>query len=907
MMIPSRSDYHDGQLLHVSSSNSSSIPSRVTASSSTYSSSVYTSQHWQDVAEYANGLNLTIIPEVAIPTNAASWAGISNLVMDCPKYICTGGSNVPLNIRHPQMPLIIRTIFKQVTTLFGRPSFIHLGGNDISVATRCWNEAIHREGSSKKKINNSTNNSHHSPWMGRRGVAPPLYHYEDELEAMLSTILFGTKDDTDNHDGLGYQPQQIIRPPPPIVDRSGGYGNSIEEWADDGPTEQQDVPTTTTNVGVGSVYQYKKHQLALNGTNEYILQPIELNMATTVRGQTTGWEIYQQTVEIIRLHQNRSNFRGMIVSTEALDPSMIDQRNVMGKLLAIAMAVYQDSDDRINNIYNKNINNRIAYYPQYTSQVDFDEAYLKRCRQLFEDDTTTSTRMTRPSFCHLLGRTDQRIHGSEQTYQNQYRTMWKAWTETICRRLTVIRPDQLELTKVPKQVAFSIQDAAFTKYWEDLNKEQERKDGYLQSLLEIPSSTRNDSIYSNIPYQDRMDQRDIVSESTAPVEGRERMDDEPPSVLYPLFGMSTSPIRGVIVDLTDTLVPTNELHTFMKDVMAPLGLNALQLSLITKLGCVIELKSLSQLFHIAPRPSHADPPTDETLQEIVRIGSTVGIDIIPEISITTQATGWYHADFLVPCPNTLCNTGEIVNDVTRGTLLPVVIAVVSELHRIFNNTSFIHLGSDERNASEDCWKESGQIPSYDTFEEILTRLLDEKGWYNDTNIVRWENQERVIYPSRTGRVTQYQYSVPNIGNPQYDATTDPMVFGSILSTSDVEPWNIYTQTRQWMKVRPKGIFLKVSPADLQGSKQHLVAFAIGLSSDQRPLNDATELDAFLDQVCQAHPSLCPAPAKLTRGVPSLRGMYICKSMTRSTSDPVMRTNGALSTLALTVELDEKKN
>lgn len=907
MTIKSRSRHHHGRHLNASTSNGTN---NVPPSGGPTTSNVYTSQDWQDLNRYAHKLNLTIIPEVSIPFNVASWAGIPNLIMDCPNYVCMVGNTVPFNIEHPQLVYIVRKVIRHVITLLDHPPIIHLGGNDynevVTAASRCWNEATDREG-------NNHNNNHNGP---RMGVDHPTYHLYDKFEEMLSMILFGTIDDSNNNndydDGLGYRPEQFIRsppPPPPPLDRWSGLsgrsssGSSIGEWVDDGGAKDGRITTTNHTVG-GSVYQYKKHRLALDVTNDYILQPIELNMATTVRGGTTGWDIYQQTLKIIQAHQDRSNFRGMIVSTEALDPSMMEQRNVMGRLLAISMAVYRSSDsdsDRTND------NPNVTYYPHFTTQADFEEAYLLRCRQLFEDTdgtaaTTSFTLSGRPAFCHLLGTTDQ-SNGSEQMYQKQYREMWRGWTKTICHRLTVVRPDQLELTTVPKQVAQSIQDVAFAKYWEDLNEVPTQTDGDPQSFMELPN-TMGESVNSNDPFQERTEQQDKgMSTHSKVLKGRERVIHRP-SVLHPLFGTSTITHRGVILDLVDTLVPPHELGTFMEDVMAPLGFNSLQLSLMTRLGCVMELKALNHLFHVVPRPTHVDPPTDETLHGIVRIGNKVGIEVIPEISITTQATGWYHADFLVACPKTLCDTGEIVNDVTRGSLLPVLLAVVRKLRGIFNNTSFIHLGSDDRNASEACWKESGKTPDYDQFEEMFSLLLNQKGWYNSTNIVRWENQERVVYPKRTGRVTQYQYSVPQISNPLDATTTDPLMFGSILSTSGIDPWNIYTQTRQWVKASPRGLFLKVSPADLRNSKQNLVAFAVGLSSNRPQMTDATELDDFLAQLCRTNPSFCPVSAEAARGVPSSRVQYLCRSMTRSTSDPVMRENGALSTLELTRELDD---
>jgi hypothetical protein len=75
---------------------------------------------------------------------------------------------------------------------------------------------------------------------------------------------------------------------------------------------------------------------------------------------------------------------------------------------------------------------------------------------------------------------------------------------------------------------------------------------------------------------------------------------------------------------------------------------------------------------LVPKPRKWILLSDEVLQKIVRSSKRLAIELIPEISITTtQAIGWYHAGFLVDCPSTLCDSGEIAYDINRGSLLPV--------------------------------------------------------------------------------------------------------------------------------------------------------------------------------------------------------------------------------------------
>ncbi|OEU21905.1 hypothetical protein FRACYDRAFT_267084, partial [Fragilariopsis cylindrus CCMP1102] len=106
----------------------------------------YTGQDLNFLAQHAQSLdNMTIIPEVSLPFYASSWVddndrynptGIHNIQFDqqqqkqqqqqqqlrllpppCPRYVCSteraipvSGTNVPLDIRHPQIKEIIRRV-----------------------------------------------------------------------------------------------------------------------------------------------------------------------------------------------------------------------------------------------------------------------------------------------------------------------------------------------------------------------------------------------------------------------------------------------------------------------------------------------------------------------------------------------------------------------------------------------------------------------------------------------------------------------------------------------------------------------------------------------------------------------------------------------------------------------------
>jgi hypothetical protein len=471
----------------------------------------------------------------------------------------------------------------------------------------------------------------------------------------------------------------------------------------------------------------------------------------------------------------------------------------------------------------------------------------------------------------------------EHNYKKDYAKMWKGWAEDICYRLTETR-SELKLQVPASSTVDSIRKEAFSAYW---RRENEDDRSPHEGTKADEKETFRDSL--------------LVNEA---------------------FRHTNVPFRGFIVDLVDENVSPENLYHLMENVMVPLGLNTLQLSLINHLGCSLQLESLEGLYHRVPKPPKSiEPLSDEILMQISDAGERLGIDIIPEISVTTQATGWYHAGFLVDCPETLCSAdassagGGIPNNVNHGSLLPLVLGVIRRLRAIFRSASFLHLGSDERSASLACWKESDMVPQYDRFEVALSQLLETKKWYNASSILRWENEEGIVYPHRTGRITQYRYErdlAATAGEPvERHNQTGNHVFGSLSVTPEEDPWTIYRKARRWASgvegIPPKGVMARIRLENLETHPHHvwasILAFAIGLSSNAPVLNDRSSLDAYVAAICAGESSgLCISPSTERgagrRAQPFMppRGPMLCRAMTGTVSRPVMRsqTRAALS-------------
>jgi hypothetical protein len=362
--------------------------------------------------------------------------------------------------------------------------------------------------------------------------------------------------------------------------------------------------------------------------------------------------------------------------------------------------------------------------------------------------------------------------------------------------------------------------------------------------------------------------------------------------------------RGIILDMVESLLTPQRLQDqVLYEIMAPFGFNTLQLSLLTDNGCCLRLDANPRLYHLARLPAGARPLKTEDLQEVVATAKQLGIQVLPEISISTNAGGWYNAGLLVDCPCVLCDeecVGGVANDISQGSLLPLLLSVIQDLHDIFHTSSsdYLHLGRDERRDSMRCWNESGKQEAnnyYDVFEERLSYLLKMKGLYDPKHILRWENQEQVQYAKRTGDVTHYHHSIPSYKtviskNNNHNTRT---FFGTVSLTAEKDPWMIYQETRQWAAAQPTGLLAKVEeplhPQSNHDLAQRLLAFAIG-SADDLPAMERTEFETWLATSCRKAQQCQPVEKKYfyTKVDPKSIRKELCSMMTKTLSVPVLR-------------------
>ncbi len=763
------------------------------------------------LATHARSLdNLTILPEISFH-DATTWP-IQPL--PCPMYICSeerriamSGMNLPLDIRHSKIRSVVTTVLQNLVEGLGNPAVLHLGewsasSTDYHDQDGCWNEVLATPSDQQKA---------------------PDY---DQFESMIQEIL--TND-------LGYQPR-ILRSKQ--VQESGKFSKT-QSW------EFQNYQNTTPST------QQQQQQVS------YLLQPKQLDLSVSLlRDHSTGHDVYQETINVLQAYQKDYHdglLEGIVVSTKGLPPQWFEDRNILGRLLAISMAVR----DSINHHSSQQKSKGMVKSERET----FEDAYREQCHNLFPQG----------NFCHRLGGLSigepKQDKTNERRYKNHYAKLWNDRALGICHNLTETR-EALKLRK-PNEMQL-IREQAFAAHWQDVG---ETFDSNTRTILE----TKKEVLY--------------------------------PRLFHKVFGQSNIPFRGFFIDLVDD--PSSiEIRELMEEIMVPLGLNTLQVSLMNHLEPLLRDESQKEF---------------DNLRQIAAEGDRLGIEIIPEISITTQAAAWYPAGFLVDCPNTMCsaNGGTMAaatQDVNHGSLLPLVLAVIRRIRRIFSSGSFLHLGSDERSLSEACWKESGKTPHYDRFERALSGLVERKNWYRASNILRWENVEGTVYPDRAGKVTQYRYengSLPSIEDNHY-------VFGSISIPLEKEPWAVYQETRRWVH-SSGGNPTRGLVAGIQWNRKHfdnhqymssILAFAVGLSTSAPILQDSSSLDSYLsDVLCVAKNQKsrpCPSPssddqvARIRPNSAQLRAQMICNSMTHVISRNVMRSQTSSQVKSLRSDDDSNK-
>jgi hypothetical protein len=413
----------------------------------------------------------------------------------------------------------------------------------------------------------------------------------------------------------------------------------------------------------------------------------------------------------------------------------------------------------------------------------FKEAYYQSCIAMGWET----------SFCQLEG---QPILDSTK-FRGKWMKMWKQWQKDTCRGLTYqeMAPHIFQSDKVPGQSSCNHNE----RYW--------------SSVLDPQPTLARETIHTNSSSQPLLPAPQRISKT------------------------------GVLLDVVNNWLTPTTLETLFS-VMQALGLNLVQMKLASDDGVALSLDSLP---HIGYRLNKGDLYDRHAIYDIVRSAESMGLEIVPEISITTNAGGWYRTGFLADCPQHLCNQGRSVPLNTTGFydgLLPMVLNAIKEVNDIFLNSDYLHLGYDERQASEACLKEARLTSNWATFERKLSLSLELLGIDLD-KVVRWENAEKQRYFPRSGEITQYT----RVSGDAMAYSGGNAIWGAMASKG-LHPWEIYQESREWNRISPARLVLEYRGLDTDDNAKalsQLVAFAIGVSD---------MVDRSEDSFQKLHAELC---------------------------------------------------
>ena len=374
---------------------------------------------------------------------------------------------------------------------------------------------------------------------------------------------------------------------------------------------------------------------------------------------------------------------------------------------------------------------------QYNSTAAFEKAFGKYCNSLGLDQKG----------CSAKGMPI--LH--QKSYEEKWNKDWDVWKGDICERLTTehVQPVLNPQDKIKRKTL----DQASQEFWNSFGL-----DHPTHSVAKVSSDNAKKTVAS-----------------------------------LPELAVNH---LGVVVDLVNDLGHLQtEAFGIMKriiDDMHILGFNLLQLRIMNEFGMALKLHSLPNLYFLVNGTAIW---SQDSIRQVVRYAGTKGIQVMPELSITTRAGGWLNAGILADCPSVLCDhPRDVAIDTQDSTAMQIFALVLRELRGLFSS-DFLHLGYDERKEAMECYHEANIAdPKIDEWEQRLEAVLRLEG-IPEENVWRWENAEGVLYPHRAGLVTNYR------NTSSIRKTTTPFFVSTHIS--DVSSgWALFERTRAIAQAAP---------------------------------------------------------------------------------------------------------
>jgi hypothetical protein len=410
-------------------------------------------------------------------------------------------------------------------------------------------------------------------------------------------------------------------------------------------------------------------------------------------------------------------------------------------------------------------------------------------------------------YCDLLGfgdvicDTDGLPVIATHIYHAEWTTAWDQWKSDICERLTNTTPYR----------AFN------------------RVDHYQKEYI----ARGNEIFWKSFPIK-------VNSKLVAP----ERMPTLPDDLTH--LVKHRVPHTGVILDAVASMPTIGRLHSIIRNYIAKMGFNTVQLRLNNNNGFLVNFGWFDKLGNSLI--SGGDNPL-YTLSDLLKLAEGArndGVEIIPEISVSTNAAGWVSSGFLAECPDHFCmGLGTPIN-INDERFLPLLYSIVFFLRNIFKS-KFVHLGTDEREAASPCFREAGIKTDFNSYEHKLEALMTLADLTSD-DIIRSDNTEGVRYAERTGNVTQYPAGV-------YKKRQGEKFFLTIDIFSG-DAFSVFSKARAATNLGALGVLaelrkLNESKWTLWEIPKRLLAFAMGVSElgSARNIRDADMFAAYFTRIC----------------------------------------------------------
>jgi hypothetical protein len=272
------------------------------------------------------------------------------------------------------------------------------------------------------------------------------------------------------------------------------------------------------------------------------------------------------------------------------------------------------------------------------------------------------------------------------------------------------------------------------------------------------------------------------------------------------LGHGSTKYLGIMIDAGRHHFSINWIKALL-DYMVSLGYNVLHLRLTDDQAFNLQLNNQQDDFSM-PAPFYDRTYTVQELHQLVTYARKLKITVIPEINLPGHAASWPQ-DVLVPCPKFICTYGYAIPlNPSSPKLLPLVRKILTTVKDIFG-THWLHLGGDELEQAEGCFKEAGLKPDYAAFEEALKIMVkDELGF---ETVIRWErpSDSNSTLPSTPRTHDMTQYWIKSIDD--YSELPSESFFSSAGLYMDVNrddnAWIIYQETQKNIRHSPQGIII----------------------------------------------------------------------------------------------------